>query len=320
MTTQAGSWTISDITVIYEQPFFDLINDAHQMHRKHHTPNTLQTATLLSIKTGACPEDCGYCSQSGHHNTAIQKEKLMCVDDVIQRAHEAKEGGAARFCMGAAWRSPPDKAMPELTEMIKQVKAMGLETCMTLGMLTPTQASELKDAGLDYYNHNIDTSPSYYQKVVTTRQYQDRLDTLNTVREAGIHVCCGGILGLGETREDRIEFLQTLANLPIPPESVPINQLIPVEGTPLAKVEPVEGFELVRTIATARLIMPNSVIRLTAGRTEMSDELQALCFFSGANSVFIGDKLLTEANPQREKDKQLFAKLGLNTNANAAIT
>ena len=235
----------------------------------------------------------------------------MCVDDVLKSAQEAKDGGAKRFCMGAAWRCPPDKVMPQLKEMIEGVKALGMETCMTLGMLNKEQACELKDAGLDYYNHNIDTSPSYYDKVVTTRKFSDRLDTLNHVRDAGINVCCGGILGLGETREDRIEFIQTLANMETPPESVPINRLIPVEGTRLAKAQPVEGIELVRTIAAARITMPKSVIRLTAGRTEMSDELQALCYFAGANSVFIGDKLLTEENPQRTKDKILFNKLGL---------
>ena len=311
MTNQTGSWTLSDVTTIYEQPFNDLLHEAHTVHRLNHQPNALQLATLLSIKTGACPEDCGYCSQSGHHSTHIEKEKLMSVDDVLTCAREAKAGGATRFCMGAAWRCPPLKAMPELAAMIEGVKAMGLETCMTLGMLSPQQASELKDAGLDYYNHNIDTSPSYYEKVVTTRQFSDRLDTLDNVRNAGINVCCGGIVGLGETRQDRIEFLMTLANLDTPPESVPINRLIPVAGTPLASAQPVEGLELVRTIATARILMPNSAVRLTAGRTEMSDELQALCFFAGANSVFIGDKLLTESNPQREKDRVLFEKLGL---------
>lgn len=311
MTQQTGRWTMSDVATIYNQPFNDLLYQAHTIHKEHHQPNALQMATLLSIKTGACPEDCGYCSQSGHHSTALEKEKLMSVDDVLLRAQEAKDGGATRFCMGAAWRCPPGKVMPELTAMIEGVKAMGLETCMTLGMLSPEQAGSLKTAGLDYYNHNIDTSPSFYNKVVTTRCFSDRLETLDNVRQAGINVCCGGIVGLGETRDDRIEFLLTLANLETPPESVPINRLIPVEGTPLANAQPVEGIELVRTVATARILMPNSAVRLTAGRTEMSDELQALCFFAGANSVFIGDKLFTTANPQREKDKVLFEKLGL---------
>lgn len=315
---QAGRWTMNDVTSIYTQPFNDLLFKAHSIHRQYHEANTLQMATLLSIKTGACPEDCGYCSQSGHHNTDLEKEKLMTVDDVLARAQEAKDGGATRFCMGAAWRCPPAKVMPELTAMIEGVKAMGLETCMTLGMLSAEQAAALKTAGLDYYNHNIDTSPSYYDKVVTTRRFSDRLDTLEHVRQAGIHVCCGGIVGLGETRDDRIEFLLTLANLPTPPESVPINRLIPVTGTPLARAEPVEGIELVRTVATARILMPESVVRLTAGRTEMSDELQALCFFAGANSVFIGDKLLTEANPQRDRDAQLFQTLGLGSTMTTA--
>lgn len=311
MTNAPGSWTISNVTAIYEQPFNNLLYAAHTTHLLHHSANTLQMATLLSIKTGACPEDCGYCSQSGHHKTHVEKEKLMSVEEVLASARAAKEGGATRFCMGAAWRSPPAQVMPELEAMIAGVKEMGLETCMTLGMLSAEQASALKTAGLDYYNHNIDTSPSYYDKVVTTRKFSERLDTLENVRKSGMSVCCGGILGLGETRDDRIEFLLTLANLEEPPESVPINRLIPVAGTPLAAAKPVDGIELVRTIATARLIMPKSVIRLTAGRTEMNDELQALCFFAGANSVFIGDKLLTEENPQREKDRTLFEKLGL---------
>ncbi|MFI4919008.1 MAG: biotin synthase BioB [Legionellales bacterium] len=311
MTQTSNKWSVEDIRRLYEQPFNDLLHQAHTVHRAHHDANTLQFATLLSIKTGACPEDCGYCSQSGHHQTHVEKEKLLSVADVLQSAQEAKDGGAKRFCMGAAWRCPPDKVMPQLQEMIEGVKSLGLETCMTLGMLNPDQAKCLKEAGLDFYNHNIDTSPSYYEKVVTTRKFSDRLETLNNVREAGINVCCGGILGLGETREDRIEFLLTLANMETPPESVPINRLIPVEGTPLAKAQPVEGIELVRTIATARIVMPKSAVRLTAGRVDMSDELQALCYYAGANSVFIGDKLLTEENPRRIKDGELFKKLGL---------
>ncbi len=311
MTKPKKVFTFDEVKAIYEQPFNDLLYAAHTTHLLHHKSNTLQMATLLSIKTGACPEDCGYCSQSGHYATHVEKEKLMSIEQVLTSAKEAKEGGATRFCMGAAWRCPPDKAMPELVAMIKGVKEMGLETCMTLGMLSKEQALALKEAGLDYYNHNIDTSPSYYEKVVSTRTFNDRLTTLDNVRHAGMHVCCGGILGLGETRDDRIEFLLTLANLEEPPTSVPINRLIPVEGTPLAAARPVDGIELVRTIATARLLMPKSVIRLTAGRTEMSDELQALCFFAGAGSVFIGDKLLTEENPQRVKDNALFERLGL---------
>lgn len=309
--SEPSQWSYEAVAKIYEQPFNDLLFQAHQIHRQHHDANKIQTATLLSIKTGACPEDCGYCSQSGRYKTHVEKEKLMPLEEVLIKAREAKEKGATRFCMGAAWRTPPKKAMPQLKEMIESVKAMGLETCMTLGMLDAEQASDLKEAGLDYYNHNIDTSPAYYEKVVTTRSFQDRIDTVNQVREAGIKVCCGGILGLGESKQDRIEFLLTLATLPVAPESVPINRLIPVKGTPFADKKPIEGLEIVRTIATARILMPHSAIRLTAGRTEMSDELQAMCFFAGANSIFSGEKLLTEDNPERGKDAALFHQLGL---------
>lgn len=309
--TIAARWTVAQVTDIYTLPFPELLYQAQTIHREHHDPARIQLAQLLSIKTGACPEDCGYCAQSGHHSTHVEKENLMCIDDVLAKAKEAKASGATRFCMGGAWRSPPEKAMPALVDMVRSVKNLGLETCMTLGMLSQEQAHTLKDAGLDYYNHNIDTSPSYYDKVIKTRTFADRLQTLENVRQSGISVCCGGILGLGETRDDRIEFLLTLANLETPPESVPINRLIPVAGTPLANAEPVEGIELVRTVATARILMPKSVVRLTAGRTEMSDELQALCFLAGANSIFIGDKLLTEANPQMAKDEHLFTKLGV---------
>ena len=311
MTKSSEQWTIARVSAIYDQPFNDLLYQAHTTHRQYHAANAIQMSTLLSIKTGACPEDCGYCSQSGHHDTRLEKEKLMDVDRVLAEAQAAKEAGAQRFCMGAAWRSPPTKELPKIAEMIKGVKAMGLETCMTLGMLTAEQADTLKQAGLDFYNHNIDTSQSYYDKVVTTRCFGDRLETLQNVRQAGIQVCCGGILGLGESRADRIEFLSILANFEVPPESVPINRLIPVEGTPLAAAQPVENIEFVRAIATARIIMPQSKIRLSAGRTDMSDELQALCFFAGANSVFVGDKLLTEDNPNRSQDDALFSKLGL---------
>ena len=309
--TSSQRWTMTQVSNIYTLPFPDLLFQAQTVHREHHNPIKIQLAQLLSIKTGACPEDCGYCAQSGHHSTHVEKESLMCVEDVLVKAQEAKANGATRFCMGGAWRSPPAKAMPALANMIREVKELGLETCMTLGMLSEEQAVALKEAGLDYYNHNIDTSPSYYDKVIKTRTFGDRLETLERVRQAGISVCCGGILGMGETREDRIEFLLTLANLETPPESVPINRLIPVEGTPLAKAEPVEGIELVRTVAAARILMPKSIVRLTAGRTAMSDELQALCFLAGANSIFIGDKLLTEANPQMTKDESLFSKLGV---------
>ncbi|MDP1603821.1 MAG: biotin synthase BioB [Legionella sp.] len=311
MNKSSASWTFEEVERIYSQPFNDLIYEAHTTHRQNHPANGLRMAQLLSIKTGACPEDCGYCSQSGHHKTHVEKEKLMSVEQVLSAAREAKEGGAKRFCMGAAWRCPPEKVFPELKSMIEGVKALGLETCMTLGMLNSEQAKSLKDAGLDFYNHNIDTSPSYYEKVVTTRKFSDRIDTINHVRDAGIGVCCGGIMGLGESRADRIEFLMVLANMETPPESVPINSLIAVEGTPLANSKPVEGIELVRTIATARLLMPKSTIRLSAGRAKMSDELQALCYFAGASSVWRGDKLLTEENPQLEKDRLLFEKLGL---------
>lgn len=311
MTAKFERWTIEDITAIYTQPFNDLLFNAQTIHRQNHNPNKMKLAKLLSIKTGACPEDCGYCSQSGHYDTKLTKEKLMSIDEVKIKAQLAKEEGATRFCMGAAWRSVPNKSIDDLIAMIKTVKDLDLECCMTLGMLDIEQAKKLKEAGLDYYNHNIDTSPSYYPKVTTTRCFQDRLDTLENVRQAGINVCCGGIVGLGETREDRIEFLATLANLDAPPESVPINRLIPVAGTPLANANPVEGLEVVRTIASARILMPKSEIRLTAGRTEMSDELQALCFFAGANSIFIGDTLLTKANPGLSKDAVLLEKLGL---------
>lgn len=312
MNQSLTAWTVASIKAIYTQPFNDLIAKAQAVHRDHHLANTLQMAQLLSIKTGACPEDCGYCSQSGHYKTSVEKEKLLSLEQVLEKAKAAKEGGATRFCMGAAWRCPPDKALPQLNAMIKGVKSLGLETCMTLGMLNDGQAKSLKESGLDYYNHNIDTSPSYYEKVITTRTFNDRLDTLNHVREAGIGVCCGGIMGLGESQDDRIEFLMALANMTPAPESVPINSLIPVEGTPMANAKAIDGLELVRTIATARIIMPRSTIRLSAGRAKMSDELQALCFFAGASSVWLGDKLLTGENPQISKDKELFERLGLN--------
>lgn len=309
------TWSLEQIEAIYTQPLMDLLYKAHNVHRAHHDPNTVELSTLLSIKTGACPEDCGYCAQSGHHKTHVEKEKLMPVEAVLEQAKQAKASGAKRFCMGAAWRSPPAQAIPQLKEMITEVKALGLETCMTLGMLDEMQAKALKEAGLDYYNHNLDTSPEYYEKIVSTRTYSDRLDTLSHVRGAGIKVCCGGILGLGETRQDRISFLHVLANLSEPPESVPINSLIPVEGTPLAKANPIEPLEVVRTIASARILMPKSMVRLSAGRVSMTDELQALCFFAGANSLFLGDRLLTEGNPLPAKDELLFQKLGINNSS-----
>lgn len=314
-----STWTLAQVEHIYTQPFLALLYEAHTVHRAHHQANEVEMATLLSIKTGACPEDCGYCSQSGHHQTGLEKEKLMCLEDVLAKAKEAKEAGAQRFCMGAAWRNPPAKAMPVLTEMIEGVKALGLETCMTLGMLDEGQAKSLKEAGLDYYNHNLDTSPEYYEKVVTTRTYSDRLKTLEHVQSAGMKVCCGGILGLGEARADRISLLMTLANLTPAPESVPINSLVPVEGTPLAGEKAIDPIEFVRTIATARILMPTSMVRLSAGRSKMSDELQALCFFAGANSIFLGDKLLTTANPSCSDDAKLFEKLGLRATSGYAI-
>ncbi|OGV27204.1 MAG: biotin synthase BioB [Legionellales bacterium RIFCSPHIGHO2_12_FULL_37_14] len=305
------NWTIKQIEAIYTAPFMSLLYDAHTVHIANHKPNEIEAASLLSIKTGACPEDCGYCSQSGHHNTGLKKEKLMPIDDVLLKAKEAKQNGARRFCMGAAWRCPPKKSMPELMHMIAEVKALGLETCMTLGMLDMEDAANLKTAGLDFYNHNLDTSEEYYPKVTTTRTYEDRLKTLANVQQAGMKVCCGGILGLGETRKDRISLLKTLANLSPQPESVPINNLVPVTGTRMANNEPIDSFEFVRTIATARILMPKSVVRLSAGRTEMNNELQALCFFAGANSIFLGERLLTTDNPLPCLDEQLLQKLGI---------
>ncbi|OGO94362.1 MAG: biotin synthase BioB [Coxiella sp. RIFCSPHIGHO2_12_FULL_42_15] len=305
-------WTPSQIAVLFDLPFNDLLWQAHGTHRQYFPANEVQVSTLLSIKTGACPEDCAYCPQSGHYHTGLSKEKLMELNAIVEKAREAKASGATRFCMGAAWRHLPKKEMPKIAEIVKEVKSLGLETCMTLGMLTEEQAQELHAAGLDYYNHNIDTSPEYYEKIITTRCFQDRIDTLAHVRHAGIKVCCGGIVGLGETRMDRIEFLRALANLPEHPESVPINRLVSVQGTPLEKQLPLDNLEFIRTIAVARIIMPKSVVRLSAGREKMSDEMQALCFFAGANSIFYGEKLLTTKNPECERDVQLFQKLGIN--------
>jgi biotin synthase len=289
----------------------ELLYRAHSVHRQIFDPSSVQVSTLLSVKTGACPEDCGYCPQSAHHDASLQKEPLMDVDVVLAAARRAKAQGATRFCMGAAWRQPSARDFPRVLEMVRGVRAEGLETCVTLGMLTDDQAAELAAAGLDYYNHNLDTSPEYYDKVITTRTYQDRLDTLARVREAGIHVCAGGIVGMGEDRGDRAGLLQQLANLPQHPESVPINNLVQVEGTPLHGTEQLDPLEIVRTIAVARILMPRSMVRLSAGRTEMSDELQALCFFAGANSVFYGERLLTTPNPEADQDRRLFARLGL---------
>ncbi len=306
-------WSKQEISSLFELPFNDLLFQAQCVHRKNFDPNQVQVSTLLSIKTGACPEDCGYCSQSSKNDAEVERERLLPLDEVIKKAQQAKNNGASRFCMGAAWRNPTDKNLEKVIEMITAVKDIGMETCVTLGMLTEKQSLRLKDAGLDYYNHNLDTSPEHYGNVITTRTYQDRLDTLEHVRAANINVCSGGILGLGEKRTDRVSLLQQLSNLPKHPDSVPINMLVQVEGTPLHGVDELEPLEFIRTIATARIIMPKSVVRLSAGRAEMSDETQALCFLAGANSIFYGDKLLTTDNPAESHDQQLFDKLGLNT-------
>ena len=312
MNTLRHDWSKQEIAELFELPFNDLLFQAHSLHRETFDPNQVQVSTLLSIKTGACPEDCGYCSQSARNEAEIERERLLPLNEVIEKASMAKNNGASRFCMGAAWRNPTDKNLDKVIEMIEAVNAMGLETCVTLGMLTANQTQKLKTAGLDYYNHNLDTSPEYYGDIITTRTYQDRLDTLEHVRDAGINVCCGGIVGMGETKTDRVSLLQQLANLPQHPESVPINMLVQVEGTPLHGVEKIEALDFVRTIAVARILMPKSVVRLSAGRTEMSDEQQALCFFAGANSIFYGDKLLTTSNPDENQDRVLFNKLGIN--------
>ena len=304
-------WRRDEIEALFSLPFNDLLFHAASVHRANFDPNAVQVSTLLSIKTGACPEDCKYCSQSGHYNTELEKEKLLEVQKVIEEAKQAKDKGASRFCMGAAWRSPREKDMAYVLEMVKQVKALGMETCMTLGMLTKDQADSLADAGLDYYNHNLDTSPEYYGKVITTRTYDDRINTLANVRDAGMKVCCGGIVGMGEGRNDRVGLLQQLANLPHHPESVPINMLVKIEGTPLADVDDLDPFEFVRTIAVARILMPQSFVRLSAGRQEMNDQTQALCFMAGANSIFYGERLLTTDNPEATHDRQLFNRLGI---------
>jgi len=304
-------WTIGEVEQLLSLPFNDLLYRAQTVHRDHFDPNQVQVSTLLSIKTGACPEDCGYCSQSARNDTQLERERLLPLDEVLASASAAKEKGATRFCMGAAWRNPTDTNLQTVAEMVKAVKDMGMETCLTLGMLTATQAQKLKDAGLDYYNHNLDTSPEFYGEVITTRTYEDRLQTLDHVRRAGLNVCSGGILGMGESRRDRASMLCQLSNLPSHPESVPINLLVQVEGTPLFGVEELDPLEFVRTVAVARIMMPKSYVRLSAGRTEMSDELQALCFLAGANSLFYGERLLTTDNPETDRDKQLFERLGL---------
>lgn len=304
-------WVRQEARRLYDLPFNDLLFEAHSVHRRHFNPNQVQMSRLLSIKTGGCPEDCGYCSQSAHAPTGLKASKLMEVERVLAEARKAKAGGATRYCMGAAWRSPKERDMDMVVAMVEGVKALGMETCMTLGMLSPGQAGRLAEAGLDYYNHNLDTSERYYSEIITTRTFADRLETLSHVRDAGIKVCAGGILGLGETADDRIDMLLTLANLETPPESVPINMLIPIPGSKLEHAAPVDPFEFVRTIALARILMPTSHVRLSAGRTEMSDELQAMCFFAGANSIFIGDCLLTTDNPLEDQDAALFRRLGI---------
>jgi biotin synthase len=304
-----NDWSLTEVEALFALPFMDLIFEAQRVHRLHHVPNTVQISTLLSIKTGACPEDCAYCPQSVRYDTGLEAEELMELEAVADRARAAKKAGATRFCMGAAYRSPKPKDLRKVTAMIREVKALGLETCATLGMVSEAQAHELKAAGLDYYNHNLDTSPEYYEKIITTRTYQDRLNTLQAVRDAGMSVCCGGIVGMGEAPQDRAALLHTLATLPSHPDSVPINQLVRVAGTPLADTAPLDPFDFVRTIAVARILMPRAHVRLSAGRSEMSDELQALSFLAGANSIFYGEKLLTTGNPDTAHDQRLFERL-----------
>lgn len=311
MFTTRHDWTLNEVLTLLQQPFNDLLFQAQQAHRQHFDANRVQVSTLLSIKTGACPEDCKYCPQSGHYNTELEKEKLLEVQQVLEEAQQAKAQGATRFCMGAAWKHPSGKDMPYVLEMVKGVRALGLETCMTLGKLDEQQTKELADAGLDYYNHNLDTSPEFYSQIITTRSYADRLQTLNYVRDAGMKICSGGILGMGESLADRAKLLIELANLPTHPESVPINMLVKVPGTPLADAEDIDPFDFIRMLAVARIMLPKSHVRLSAGREQMNDQMQALAFLAGANSIFYGDKLLTTANPQAERDRDLFARLGI---------
>jgi len=310
-------WRLDEIETLFALPLMDLLHRAQQVHREHFDANEIQLSTLLSIKTGGCAEDCGYCPQSAHFETGVPASKLMAVADVVEAAQTAKAQGATRFCMGAAWRSPKPRDMERVVDMVRHVKALGMETCMTLGMLDGEQARTLKNAGLDYYNHNLDTSPEYYGRIISTRTYKDRLDTLAHVREAGIDVCCGGIVGMGEGRSHRAGLIAQLANLNPYPESVPINNLVQVEGTPLAGTEPLDPFEFVRTVAVARITMPHAMVRLSAGREHMDEALQALCFLAGANSIFYGDKLLTTANPQTARDRALLDRLGMRVKAAA---
>ena len=311
MNEPRRDWSVDQVLSVLDLPFNDLLFRAQSVHRAYFSPNRVQVSTLLSIKTGACPEDCGYCSQSAKHDTGLQRERLLSLGEVVAAAEAARKEGATRFCMGAAWRNPTERNLDQVVHMIEAVHRLGLETCVTLGMLTRAQTERLKNAGLDYYNHNLDTSPEFYGTVVTTRTYQERLDTLEHVRRAGIKVCSGGILGMGESRRDRASLLCQLATLPQHPESVPINQLVQVEGTPMHGAAALDPLELVRTIAAARILMPRSYVRLSAGRSGMSDELQALCFLAGANSVFYGDRLLTTPNAETERDRDLFARLGM---------
>lgn len=309
--TPVHRWTVEEVMALYEMPLMDLIWRAQEVHRQHFDPNAIQRSTLLSVKTGGCSEDCGYCSQSARYQTDTERERLMPIDEVVAAAKLAKEKGASRFCMGAAWRGPKDNDLDKVLEMVREVKALGMQTCVTLGMLKDGQAEKLKDAGLDYYNHNLDTDKEFYGQVIKTHTHNDRLDTLEQVRDAGINVCSGGIIGMGESRKNRAGLIVQLANLPKPPESVPINNLVPIPGTPMAENNRLDPFEFVRTIAAARITMPSSWVRLSAGRQEMTDELQTLCFLAGANSMFYGDRLLTTGNPDVERDDQLFARLGL---------
>ncbi|MFC2971962.1 biotin synthase BioB [Azotobacter bryophylli] len=310
-TALRHDWTLAEVRALFELPFNDLLFQAQTVHRQHFDPNRVQVSTLLSIKTGACPEDCKYCPQSGHYNTGLDKEKLMEVEKVLKAAAEAKAIGSTRFCMGAAWKHPTAKDMPYVLQMVQGVKALGLETCMTLGTLSREQTQALAEAGLDYYNHNLDTSPEFYGNIITTRTYAERLETLAHVREAGMKICSGGILGMGESLDDRAGLLIQLANLPEHPESVPINMLVKVEGTPLENAEEVDPFDFIRTLAVARILMPKSHVRLSAGRQQMNDQMQALAFFAGANSIFYGEKLLTTGNPEAERDMRLFQRLGI---------
>jgi biotin synthase len=322
MTISSGAprhdWTVAQIEGLFAQPFLDLLLSAQSVHRLHFTPNTVQMSTLLSIKTGACPEDCAYCPQSVRYDTGLSREALMEVAAVKESAERAKAAGATRFCMGAAYRSPKARDLDVICAMVQEVHALGMESCATLGMLEPEQAQQLKSAGLDFYNHNLDTSAEFYGEIITTRTFQDRLDTLSAVREAGLKVCCGGIIGMGESTRDRASMLATLAGLPQHPESVPINELVQVPGTPLYGAAPVDPFDFIRTIAVARIVLPRSHVRLSAGRTQMSDEMQALCFMAGANSIFYGEKLLTTGNPDVSKDRELLVRLGLSPEAPAA--